>query len=139
MAHRLGASENTFNAHLIIPLVERYALEHQREPGADAWVPDLFLDVGFPPETCVTIIQQIWYSNLAPFTGAGARVLASHIVRLVDGWYEECLSRNERAFGSEENAREIGELMVQVAESLPMGLERQNAEEVRRKIMRSYR
>ena len=141
MSHRLNGSENTFNPQMLIPLVERYALEHQRDVGTDRWVPDLFITVGFPFEASIAVIQQLWYGNVAPFTGAGNRVLASHIVYLVDRWFENCLGRNERAFGSEQNARDIGLLLGAVAGGAN-GLaqaDRLFIEEVRRKISRSYR
>lgn len=141
MAHRLGGSENTFNPHMLVPLIERYALEHQRDVGPDRWVPDLFIDVGWTFESCIAVLQNLWYANVAPFTGAGNRVLASHIVYLVSEWYEASLGRNERPFGGEDTAREIERLLeavVQKGQTLAPA-DRQLIEEVRRKIVRSFR
>lgn len=78
---------------------------------------------------------------MTPFTGSGNRVLASHIVYLVDRWFEDCLGRNERPFGGEQNAREIGGLLQAVVSGvngLPQN-DRAFVEDVRRKIARSYR
>lgn len=141
MSHRLNGSENTFNPQMLIPLIERYALEHQREVNADRWIPDLFITVGFPYEASIAVIQQLWYGNVTPFTGQGNRVLASHIVYLVDRWFEDCLGRNERPFGGEENAREIVLLLGAVAGGVNglSSADKLFVEDVRRRIGRSFR
>lgn len=140
MSHRLAGSENTFNPQMLIPLIERYALEHQREVGADRWVPDLLIAVGFPYDASIRILQQLWYGNVAPFTGAGNRVLASHIVYMVERWFEDCLGRNERVFGGEDVAREIVGLLSAVGGTPGLGqAERTKLEELKRRVGRGYR
>ncbi|RDL38901.1 Uncharacterized protein BP5553_03241 [Venustampulla echinocandica] len=112
MADRLNHSENTFNPNILVPMIEKYALESQNNVGSRHWVPDLFIRVAFPYETIISIVQGMWYSTTAPFTERNKGVLADHIVYLCDQWYEECVRTNMRLYGSDLNAQEIRDLLA---------------------------
>ena len=139
MAHRLQLSESTFSPNMLIPLIEKYALEQQRNVGPDTWVPDLFIDVGFPFESIVTVLQQIWFGNVSPFVGAGKRSISAHIVYVLNTWYESCISSNQRIFGGDENAQEVGDLLGLLADGGLDPKERDLVSDLKRKILRSFR
>jgi nuclear pore complex protein Nup155 len=140
MANRLNLSEATFSPHMIIPLIERYAIEQQYNIGPKTWVPDLFIEVGFPHETIVAVLQNMWYNNIAPFTEHRKRVLAEHIVYVLESWYGVCKSRNEILFAGEENCEEVVELLTVMEHEGGLDNEgRERVVELRRKILRTLR
>ncbi|TVY71410.1 Nucleoporin [Lachnellula suecica] len=138
MADRLNHSERTFNPSILIPMIERYAFEYQQGVGSRHWVPDLFMEVGFPHETIVATLQGMWYSNNPPFNDHRKRILAEHAVYVCDQWYEECVRTNTRLYGSDENAQEISELLGLLGADL-LPVERNKVEQLQRKIQRSFR
>ncbi|KAF4635084.1 hypothetical protein G7Y89_g3010 [Cudoniella acicularis] len=139
MADKLNHSESTFNPSILIPMIERYAIEFQHNIGSRHWVPDLFIDVGFPYDVIINVIQGMWYNNVAPFTDRRKRILAEHIVYVCEQWYEECVRTNTRLYGSDENAQEISELLglLGASDLDPAGQDAVN--QLRRRIQRSFR
>lgn len=137
MAGRLNHSETTFSPNIVVPLLEEYAVVHQNGVGPREWVPDLMIRCGIAFETLISIIQGMWYNNLQPFTGRHRVLLAEHILFLCTQWYEHCLARNERIFGSDEAAQEINELLEVIGGSLE-GKGQQDGEDLRRVIRRSF-
>ena len=138
MADRLNHSETTFNPHTLIPMIERYALEHQNNVGPRTWVPDLFIDVQFPYDTIVSVLQGMWFSNLAPFTSRSKGILAVHIIYVCEQWFHHCISTNQRLYGSDDNAQDISEVLDQLRSQVS-GDEQQKVDELRRNIDRSFR
>lgn len=139
MADRLNHSESTFNPTVLIPMIEKYACEFQHNASSRNWVPDLFIEVGFPFETIIATLQSVWYSNSPPFNVASRRkVLAEHIVYICDQWYEECVRTNTRLYGSDENAQEMSELLGLLSNDL-QSRDQDAVNQLRRKIQRSFR
>jgi len=139
MAHRLALSESTYPSHVLIPMIDTYAIEQQDGVGPRNWVPDLFIEVGFPFETIVSTLQTMWYNNVAPFTGRRKGGLAGDVVYVLGQWYEDCVRSNTRLFGSEENMNQINELLGVLSQEQfePGGAEA--LRELRRKILRAFR
>jgi len=139
MAHRLSLSETTFSPTLLIPMIEQYALEYQNDVGPRTWVPDLFIEVGFPYETIIATVQNMWYNNAAPFTGQRKNILARHIVYVLGQWYEECIRTNTRLFGTDENAEDVNQLLETLSHE-PLGPPDIDAlQTLKRKIQRAFR
>lgn len=69
MSQRLKNSDNTFFPGMLIPMIENYAVEHQNGVGAKTWVPDLFIHVGFQFDAILSILNNMYSNDLAPFTG----------------------------------------------------------------------
>ncbi|TVY13810.1 Nucleoporin [Lachnellula arida] len=139
MADRLNHSESTFNPTVLIPMIEKYACEFQHNASSRNWVPDLFIEVGFPFETIIATLQSVWYSNSPPFNVASRRkVLAEHVVYICDQWYEECVRTNTRLYGSDENAQEMSELLGLLSNDL-QSRDQDAVNQLRRKIQRSFR
>jgi nuclear pore complex protein Nup155 len=138
MAARLSYSENTFSPAILIPMIETYAYEWQDRMGSRTWVPDLFIHVKFSFETIVANLQNLWYNDKAPFVGRAKVVIAQHLVYVCQKWYEDCLRNNRRFFGSEDIAAEITDLLQHLAGELDLSDDRDVAQELIRKIERSY-
>lgn len=64
-------------------------------------------------------------------------LLADQILFLCNQWYEHCLARNERIFGSDQTAQEINELLEVIGPSMD-AQGQQDAEQLRRYIRRSF-
>lgn len=137
MSQRLNNSEATFSPHMLIPLIERYALQ---ESQTGQWVPNLFIKVHFPFETILAVLQAMWYNNIAPFTGKRKSQLASHIVYILEAWYRDCVSQNAILFGGYENMEAINDLlgMLEVDGDLTQE-EKEALLDIRRKILRNRR
>lgn len=139
MANRLNMSEATFSPTVIIPLVERYAVQCQNGVGPRTWVIDLFIHVKFQYETILSILQGMLYNDQEPFTGRNKRILADHILYVSEQWYSDCMRNNERLYGGEENAEEVSHLLQTLITGGLGPAEVEAATELRRKIERSFR
>lgn len=106
MGHKLNTADATFPIQTLLPLLERYAIGPQEYPPDSAtWAVDVFLDLEILHETLLPVLEQIYYGNEYPFTGSKRKVIASHMVYLVQQWMKESERRGERVVcGSEENA-----------------------------------
>lgn len=122
MSQRLKNSEATFNPAMLIPLIESYALESQRNVGPPTWVVDLFISVNYPFESILTTLHGLFMNQVAPFTGSGRTVIAEHILYVAEKWYSDCIRSNTRPFATEENAQVIHEIL----HSLRQGVLRQS-------------
>lgn len=140
MSQRLSSSETTFSPYYLIPLLEKYAVEHQFGVGPRNWLPDLFQEVNFAHEAIVEVLRSMWQNTEVPFTGPRKMILAAHMVYILDQWYQECLRTNTRLYGSDENAGHITELLMTIeAAGLSDPQDKQLSEDLRRKILRSFR
>jgi len=139
MAIRLKNSDATFSPAMLIPMIETYAVEFQYNVGPRNWVPDLFIHVQFPYETILATLQGMFANNLPPFINRNRVILANHMVYLCEQWYSECIRANQRLYDSEENAAAIDELLQTLLGEGLQGDDRQQAENLRRKIARSFR
>jgi nuclear pore complex protein Nup155 len=141
MSHRLSNSEITFSPQILIPMLERYAVEFQNMVGPTTWLPELFIDVGFPFETIISVLQGMWWNNIAPFTDRRKRILVLHILYVISQWYEDCIKTNMRLFGSDENARDVAEFLDQLhdqaSDMTPQDM--QTCMDLKRRIERAFR
>ncbi len=135
----MNLSETVFPPALIIPMLERYAFEHQRGVGAPTWVMDLFIEIGIPFETLVSVLETMFYNDEAPFLGRNRRIIADHMVYVIDVWYKHCMRTNQRLFGSEENAAAITQTLAMLLQNGLSEKEQRMAQELIAKIERTYR
>jgi nuclear pore complex protein Nup155 len=139
MSQKLNNSEMTFPPALLIPMLEKYAAEHQAGIGPIHWLPDLFIAVNIPFENICSTMQAMLFQNLAPFTGRGKRPLAEHLLYICEQWLEECVRKNVVPYGGEQNAVEIDELVNLMVTQGDLGAaEMERAAELRRKIVRCF-
>ena len=104
LGRRLNLSDATFPIQTLLPMLERYAMAAHDQKPPSTWALDLFLSLDVPHETLLPVLEQMYYGNERPFVGGKRKVLATQMVYLLQGWYDESERRGERlAFGSEEN------------------------------------
>jgi len=138
MSQHLGGSQSTFPPHLLVPLLEKYAVENQAGVGPRTWLPDLFMEVNFPFDATIAALQGMWFGNLAPFTGKNRKILVDHILYLLDQWMEVCVIGNKPLFGGEDNCRGVLELVEGFLESGEVdGEERKAADILRKRLVRA--
>ena len=103
---------------------------------------DLFLNVDIPHEALLPVLEQIYYGNEHPFVGAQRRVIAGHMVYVVQSWFESSQRRGERVpFGNEENAGFCVDLLrgMLAARDALVGEDRQEAEVLQSAVLRQMR
>lgn len=137
MSHRLKNSEATFSPSMLVPMIETYALEHQNGVGPPNWVVDLFIQVNFPFEIILGLLQEMYQNEVAPFVGRNKHVLADHMIYTCEQWYQDCIRSNKRLFGSEENAMEIQQILHHLSENSAQA-QNHRATTLMTKIQRSY-
>ena len=127
---------------MIIPLLEVYGINKQPQTGPRNWLPDLFIQVGYPPEAILQVLNEMWSNTTPPFTGSRKSILAGHMIYVMEHWYKECISTNSPLYGSASNADSIKDLLQELQRAGASGPDRQDlqmASELMRKIMRSFR
>lgn len=137
LSHKL-TSETYFPPREIIPLVEKYAFQKQRNVGSHKWVPDLFIDVGIPYETIVPVLEDMFYSAEVPFSGNNRLVLANHLVYVVERWLNDCIRNNKPVFGSREGSEGVVGVLGVLEENGLRGDELDAVREIRRKVGRYW-
>lgn len=139
LAHRLNLSETTFPPQILIPMLEKYAFEYQRGVGSPNWVMDLFIDVGIPYDTILSVLEGMLYNDEVPFRGQNRRVIACHMLYVIKQWYRDCVRRNERLFGGEDIATNVNNILMTLTRNGLNQTETQEVTELRRKIERGLR
>ena len=81
----------------------------------------------------------MYYNDTAPFVDRNKRILADHILYICQQWYEDCMRSNQWLFGSEENAQDISHMLRELVQNGLQPDEQEQANELRRKIDRSFR
>jgi nuclear pore complex protein Nup155 len=139
LAHRLNLSESTFPPTILIPMLEKYAYEFQRDVGPRTWVADLFIDVGVPYETIVQVLEGMIYNDEMPFQGRNRSVIAREMLHVIRRWVGDCVRNNERLFGGEEVATSVASVLDMLTRNGLVGEEVNEAVELRRRIEKGYR
>ncbi|KAI9841963.1 MAG: hypothetical protein M1837_000283 [Sclerophora amabilis] len=117
LGNRLNLSESTFPIPILLPMLERYAYENQRDVGPPQWVIETFLDVRVPFETLLPILEGMFYNDEAPFRGRNRRVIANDIVYVCQKWYADSLRSGGRLFGGESTAAAISQTLQVVMQN----------------------
>ncbi|KAJ5953532.1 nucleoporin [Penicillium verhagenii] len=112
LGSRLRMSETVFPVRELVPLLERYSLEHQRHVGPEHWIVDLFLDLGVPHESIYAVLETMYYTDEAPFQGTYRRFIATDLLYLLQGWFHETMRLGGMVFGSDVVAERVSETLV---------------------------
>jgi nuclear pore complex protein Nup155 len=116
-------SETVFPVRELLPILERYSLEHQRGTTTSTtssfgptshWVIDLFLDLGVAFESLYAVLEAMYYTEEAPFQGANRRYIAADLVYLLQGWFNDSAQLGGMVFGSEAAAERVSETLLLV-------------------------
>ncbi|GMF69911.1 unnamed protein product [Aspergillus oryzae] len=121
LGSRLRMSEIIFPIPTLLPMLERYALEHQRGVGPATWVVDLFLDLGVAHETLYTVLESMYYTDEAPFHGTNRKYIAKDLLYLIEHWFHDTVRLGGTVFGSDVVAERITEtlLLLQQGGNIP--------------------
>lgn len=98
-------------------MLERYALEFQRNVGPATWVVDLFLDLGVAHESLYAVLETMYYTDEAPFHGSNRRVIAHDLLYLLNGWFHETVRLGGIVFGSDIVAERVSEMLLLLQQS----------------------
>ncbi|KAJ5610000.1 hypothetical protein N7510_006719 [Penicillium lagena] len=112
LGSRLRMSETVFPVRELLPMLERYALEHQRHVGPATWVVDLFLDLGVAHESLYAVLEAMYYTDEAPFHGSNRRYIAHDLLYLLDNWFHETVRLGGMVFGSDVVAERVSETLL---------------------------
>lgn len=114
LGSRLRMSETVFPVRELVPLLERYSLEHQyhRQLNRTHWVIDLFLDLGVPHESLYGVLEAMFYTDEAPFHGSNRRIIAADLLYLLDAWFMESARPGGTVFGSDVMADRVSETLL---------------------------
>jgi nuclear pore complex protein Nup155 len=112
--HRKSALANLDPA-VILPQLVEYAIKDNAANKRDAletWPIELFLDLGIPHEVLVTGLEDLFYNPQTPWTTERYRAkMAQLLTYTVSSWYQASARGGGIAFGSEENAAAMLEMM----------------------------
>ncbi|KAL5340402.1 Non-repetitive/WGA-negative nucleoporin C-terminal-domain-containing protein [Aspergillus crustosus] len=112
LGSRLRMSETIFPIPTLIPMLERYALEHQRNVGPPTWVIDTFFDLGVPHETIYSVLESMYYTDEAPFHGSNRRIIARDLLYTIEHWFHDTVRLGGVVFGSDVIAERVVEMLV---------------------------
>ena len=109
---RLRMSPTVFPVSMLVPMLERYALEHQRRTAlTSTWIVDLFLDLGVPDETLYGVLELMYYNDEAPFQGPNRSFIGMDLVYLIERWFHESTRLGGNVFGSSVLAERVLETL----------------------------
>ncbi|KAJ5144206.1 uncharacterized protein N7515_002993 [Penicillium bovifimosum] len=117
LGSRLRMSETIFPIRELVPMLERYALEFQRNVGPATWVVDLFIDLGVAHESLYAVLETMYYTDEAPFHGSNRRFIAHDLLYLLSGWFQETVRLGGMVFGSDIVAERVSEMLLILQQS----------------------
>lgn len=112
LGSRLRMSETTFPVPLLLPLLERYVLEHQNGVGPPTWVIDLFLDLQVAHESLYTVLEALFYNDEPPFHGPNRQHIGRDLVYLIQRWFYDSVRVGGVIFGSDTLATRVSEMLL---------------------------
>jgi nuclear pore complex protein Nup155 len=92
IAHRTSLDSLIFPIDTLLPIVSKYAIENGQDAsiGADpCWPVLLFLQLGVSHTLIVRVLEQIFDTQEAPFTGRRRKVVVQWIDVAVEAWVRE--------------------------------------------------
>ncbi|EXJ58014.1 hypothetical protein A1O7_05437 [Cladophialophora yegresii CBS 114405] len=111
LGSKLRVSETTFPVHTLLPILEKYSFEHQRNVAPPHWVVDIFLSLEVPCERLFEVLEMRFFSGEAPFVGSSRKYIASDLAYVVGKWFHESTRAGTVLFGSEASASRVQETM----------------------------
>jgi len=100
---------------------------------------DLFIEIGFPYETLLSVLEAMFYNDETPFEGRNRRIIGNNMVHVIRMWYQHCTSNNQRIFGGDDNATTILETLTMLTQNGLTGPELEDAQALKRKIERELK
>lgn len=101
LGSRFSLSEYIFPPNDLVPLLEIYAYENQRDVGPPTWVVDTLLDAGIVHETLLRILDEMFWRDEVPFKGTARRRLVRDAVYVVEKWFASAVRRGGEGLRTE--------------------------------------
>jgi nuclear pore complex protein Nup155 len=136
VAQKVNLSDTVFPPAVVIPMLEKYAFEHQRDIAPATWVMDLFVDIGIAFETLLSVLEQMLYNDEAPFQNRNRRFIAKDMLYVIGKWYRHSVGSSQRIFSSDENSEAIVRTLQILCQN---GLNQEEAAEAQDLIVRIQR
>ena len=118
-------SEYIFPPTDLIPLLENYAYEQQKDLGPPGWVVDTFLEAGVTEETILRVLEEMFWRDEVPFAGATRRRLLTDAVYVAQKWWTKVVRRGG---GQGFDAKVVGGALRSMVSSLPRGRDTDNVD-----------
>lgn len=125
LGKRFRLSEYIFPPTDLVPLLEIYAYEHQRDTGPHGWVVDAFIEAGIQEETLLRVLEEMFWRDEVPFRGAARKRLLGDAVYVAEKWWTNVVKRTG---GQGFRADSVGQSLKGMAASIPRGLEAERIE-----------
>ncbi|KAH0608129.1 uncharacterized protein H6S33_002181 [Morchella sextelata] len=123
---RLGArfslSEYIFPPNDLVPLLEIYAYENQRDVGPPTWVVDTLSEAGIANETILRILDEMFWRDEVPFKGTARRRLVRDAVFVAEKWFAAAVRRGGEAALKTEMVKNV---LHQFAQAIPDGTDKE--------------
>lgn len=104
-------SESTFPVPILLPMLEKYAFEHQRGIAPRQWAVEVFEKLQVPNEKIYAVLEAMFYNNEAPFHGPNRRLIANDIVWVAVHWFHETNQGRGQVFGTDANAQQVDQTL----------------------------
>ncbi|KAI5788369.1 Non-repetitive/WGA-negative nucleoporin C-terminal-domain-containing protein [Geopyxis carbonaria] len=128
LGHRFVLSEYIFPPSDLVPLLETYALEQQRDIGPAGWVVDTLLEAGIAEETLLRVLEEMFWRDEVPFSGNARRRLLADATLVVEKWWNKVVRRGGLSDGFSSGA--VHGVLQSMSSALPQA--REEAERVER-------
>lgn len=111
LGNKLQMSESTFPVQFILPLLERYSFQQQRNIAPSHWVVDLFLELQVAYERTFDVLETLFYTNETPFTGTNRKPIAQDLLYVIQRWFHDTTKGGAMVFDSEEGALRVDQTL----------------------------
>jgi nuclear pore complex protein Nup155 len=111
LGSRLRLSESTFPVDILLPMLEKYSAEPQRNFAPPNWVVDLFSKLQVPEEKLFDVLEAMFYMNESPFAGPGRKVISADLIWVIQHWLQDSIKGGGMIFGSEAGALRVDQML----------------------------
>ena len=111
LGNKLQMSESTFPVQFILPLLEKYSFQQQRNVAPSHWVVDLFLELQVAYERTFDVLETLFYTNETPFTGVNRKLIAQDLLYVIQRWLHDTTKGGTIVFDSEEGALRVNQTL----------------------------
>ena len=139
LGSNLNLSETTFPIGDLLPILERYAFNEQRDVGPRTWVIDTFLDLEVSCESLYSVLESMYYSDDPPFVRRNVTVIANDILYVAQRWFHDSNRGTGYIFGGDANATAVLDFLLHLQENALEGAKVDECLALRTKIAQLLR
>lgn len=114
---RLHLSPTIFPIGMLVPLLEKYSLENQKINNAPStWVVDSLMSIDVPYSEIVTALENMVYSEEAPFRGSKKAIIGADLLHVLRRWLKATSTAGrDGILDGQESAEGISAMLDEVA------------------------